>query len=104
MLVLPPTQSGRLKISSQFSLLAFLYNSLSVIVIAIELEHQSISLSSIFFLIISMAILGSGVPPDLLTTTNRVLDKLSSISINFSLIKKGSTLSINEKFKPWCFF
>ena len=47
-----------------------------------------------------MAILGSGVPPDLLTTTNNVVDNFSDNSSNFSLIKKGSTLSIYEKSKP----
>ena len=48
----------------------------------------------------SIAILGSGVPPDLLTTTNNVVVNFSDNSSNFSLIKKGSTLSIKEKFKP----
>ena len=36
---------------------------------------------------ISIAILGSGVPPDLLTTTNNVVDNFSDNSSNFSLIK-----------------
>ena len=78
----------------------FLYNSLSFIVIAIAFEFQSIKLFSTYFLIIFIAIFGSGVPPDLLTTTNNVVDNLSDNSSNFSLIKNGSILSMYEKFKP----
>ena len=99
-LVLPPTQSGRLNIFNQFSNCAFLYNWLSFIVIAIAFEFQSKFLFSTCFLIIFIAIFGSGVPPDLLTTTNNVVANLSDNSSNFSLIKNGSILSMYEKFNP----
>ena len=93
-LVLPPTQSCKLNIFNHFSVVAFLNNLLSLIVIAIALEFHSRSLFSKWLLMISIAILGSGVPPDLLTTTNNVVDNFSDNSSNVSLIKKGSILSI----------
>ena len=100
MLVRPPTQSGRSKRASQPSCWARWSRWLPAVVMATAWAAQLPPRASRRARACSMPMRGSGVPPDLLTTTTNVVLKRSPRDSRVVANPWGSTLSKRWKGSP----